>query len=311
MISIIIPIYNAEKYLNRMLSSIKEQTYTDYELLLINDGSIDCSELICKEAQKQDKRIRYLSQSNRGVSSARNLGIKEAKGEFITFLDADDKIDSNYLFELYKECNKADISVCKVIVENECGKELFEFNPRNRNLDATEALNYLLSRIEINSGPYAKMFRKQILESVKFPNMKTYEDIIFNIKAFSNAKNINCIDSVAYHYIQNSDSTMNNFMKTPSLDIINATTIIMDFIQENNQISKKCEYITLSHLYQYINSMLIKNKIENTFFNESLVLYRKYYRRILANNYFSAKEKVLFGLFCLRIGYINKKIIRF
>ena len=100
MISIIIPIYNAEAALERMLVSLSKQTFGDYELLLINDGSTDNSEVICLGAQRNDKRIRYISQTNQGVSAARNLGIKESHGDYITFLDADDETSPNYFFEL-------------------------------------------------------------------------------------------------------------------------------------------------------------------------------------------------------------------
>ena len=99
-ISIIVPIYNSEKYLDECLLSIQNQSYTNFEVLLINDGSTDNSNFICEKFVSQDVRFRHFSQENKGVSSARNYGLKEASGEFITFIDSDDYVEANHLEEL-------------------------------------------------------------------------------------------------------------------------------------------------------------------------------------------------------------------
>lgn len=311
MISIIIPIYNAEADLERMIVSVSKQTFRDYELLLINDGSTDNSEAICLEAQQQDKRIRYISQTNQGVSAARNFGLKEAHGDYITFLDADDEIDTNYLYELYNACQDADISICKVIVETEDGKITREFDPEYRKINAVQSLELLLLRKQINSGPYAKLFKKTVLNYIEFPPLRAYEDILFNVFAFSKVSSVQCIDTTAYHYIQNKNSAMGAFLKMPSLDIINATDSIMQFLNVNKEISRECEYITLSHLLQYILTMVEAKNTENSFIDESVKLYKKYYLNILKNKYFPWKEKVVYGLICLKIVYLNGKFIKF
>ena len=100
-ISIIIPIYNVESYLRKCLDSIMEQSFSYFELLLINDGSTDSSGQICQEYVEKDDRIRYFEKENGGVSSARNFGIKHSRGEYITFIDSDDWVDSDYLEVLY------------------------------------------------------------------------------------------------------------------------------------------------------------------------------------------------------------------
>ena len=311
MISIIIPIYNAEAALERMLVSVSKQTFGDYELLLINDGSTDNSEVICLEAQRNDKRIRYISQTNQGVSAARNLGIKESQGDYITFLDADDEIDTNYLYELYNACQDVDISICKVIVETEDGKITREFDPEYKKISAVQSLELLLLRKQINSGPCAKLFKKTVLDYIEFPPLRAYEDILFNVLAFSKVSSVRCINTTAYHYIQNINSAMGGFLKMPSLDIINATDSIMQFLNVNKEVSRECEYITLSHLFQYVLPMLDAKKTENSFIKESVKLYKKYYLKILKNKYFIWKEKVVYGLFCLGIGYLNGKFIKF
>ena len=121
MISVIIPIYNAAPYLPEMLQSLLEQTECDLEILLINDGSTDSSADICKAAAQEDARIRYVFEQNAGVSAARNRALTLAKGEYIAFLDADDRIDLNYFEQLSLACRGADISVCAISVETRDG----------------------------------------------------------------------------------------------------------------------------------------------------------------------------------------------
>ena len=307
MISIILPIYNAEAFLKRMLVSVSKQTFENYELLLINDGSTDDSELICLEAQQKDKRIRYIRQTNQGVSAARNLGLKESKGEYITFLDADDEIDNNYLYELYNACRDVDISVCKVLGETEEGYVNFEFNPGNRYLNSKDALNCLLSRTKINSGPCAKLFKKNLIESIRFPNLKAYEDILFNILVFHSAVCIRCVDTTAYHYINNNDSAMNKFSNMPSLDIVKATDIIMQYLGANPDLSLECEYITLSHLYQYVIVYYSRGLSNNKSIKESRKVFRKNIIKLIANSYFTWKEKILYCLFAVNIDILKNR----
>ena len=223
MISVIIPIYNTGKLLNRMLQSIQKQSYKDLEIILINDGSTDESEKECKKAAINDERIRYFYQENAGVSSARNYGMKVARGEYIAFLDSDDEIDKEYFEQLLLGCKNADIAVCNVIVENSDNEELLRFEMSKQVLTSVQALNQLLTRKGINSGPYAKLFRRNIIDNLQFPKLKVYEDILFVKDAFRKAKRVSVINNVSYHYYQNEGSAMHMRQKTPSLDIINAT----------------------------------------------------------------------------------------
>ena len=119
MISIIIPIFNAENYLKRMLESILGQSYQKFECILIDDGSSDSSYSICKEYEEKDTRMRCFTQKNHGVSYTRNKGISLARGKFIAFLDADDFIPPNYLYELVKCCEIGDVAICDTVFLDE------------------------------------------------------------------------------------------------------------------------------------------------------------------------------------------------
>lgn len=304
MISVIIPIYNTSKLLNRMLKSVQEQSYKDLEIILINDGSTDESEQECKKAAVNDKRIRYFYQENAGVSSARNYGMKVAQGEYVAFLDSDDEIDKEYFEQLLIACKNADIAVCNVVVENDDKEEISRFEMNNQMLTSIQALNQLLTRKGINSGPCAKLFRKKIIEGLYFPDLKVYEDILFVKDAFIKAKKVSVINSVAYHYYQNEGSAMHTRSNTPSLDIINATEQLLKFEKENKQLNPECIYITFSHLYQYVQLLKYEDSEENeNFIKESRKIFYKNYKMLINCKSFTKKEMIIYLLFILGWGY--------
>lgn len=310
MISVIIPIYNAARYLPNMIRCIAAQTEQSFEVILIDDGSIDDSRDICDRIVSQDARFRCIHQPNSGVSSARNRGIKEATGDYLTFLDADDAIPSNYLHELLCACQNADIAVCDVAVK-ERGKETKRFSLSPSILTQTEALNALLTRQTINSGPCAKLFRRELLDSLAFPPLKAYEDILFVKDAFSKAKRIGVTNRTAYDYIQNAQGAMSSFAKTPSLDIIKATDELLGFIGMRRDLSPRTFYITVSHLMQYVKPLLDKPSEENmAFILSARQLYRNYQMQILKCAAFPWKEKIIYLTFVYGWQFEHKRLTR-
>lgn len=310
MISIIIPIFNAEKELNRMLQSIQNQSVTEYEVIMIDDGSRDKSAEICKKFASHDTRFQYYYQENKGVSTARNNGLKKARGEYITFVDADDEIDSNYLEVLMNLCQHSDIVVCDVVVEYN-GMEKKRFTGEDALLTKEEAINLLLNRKIINSGPCAKLFKRNIIGEVEFPVMKTYEDILFNLFVFSNAAIVTVTSKTQYHYIENSQGAMSSMSKAPSEDIIVASERIIQFIKERNGVIKpECLYVTISHLFQYVLSM-VRGECEwdRTFIMKTKLLFKKYYLDILKCTAIPKKEKIVFICFVFGWVYTNEKWI--
>lgn len=302
-ISIIVPIYNTEKYLEKLLDSISKQTYTNYEVLLVNDGSTDKSEVICNKWRENDSRFLYFYQTNQGVSAARNLGLEKMTGDYVVFIDSDDVIDSDYLETLLIGCKNADICVCDVVVEaNQEIKKVFSCHEKLLNRE--EALNKLFEREEINSGPCAKIYRKDILKNVRYRKMKTYEDILFVMDAFANSRCIASTNMTRYHYIENDTGAMSNMLKNPSTDIIVATDIIMKFLQKNTNLSAKSLYITISHLLQYAFEILKKNCYrDDTFLYETRNLYRRYLINIIKCSSIPVREKILFVMFLMRLVY--------
>ena len=312
MISVIIPIYNAEKYLPRTIKCLQNQIYSYFEVLLLDDGSVDSSGEICKKVVETDHRFIYHYQENGGVSAARNNGLKLSKGEYITFIDADDEIPENYLSELYEILveNNCQMSVCDVAVYKN-GKELNRFTSEKERLTSKTALNYILTRKNINSGPYAKLFRREILEKIEFPSLKAYEDILFVVKAVEKCVSVAITNKTEYKYIQNEGSAMSTFMKIPSKDIIIASDYLLDFINENNILDPMCFYITASHLMQYVIPLVnIINDSAKEFINEARKIYKKHKFGIIKCKAFPPKERATYLLFAYGWFYNNRKIIR-
>jgi glycosyltransferase involved in cell wall biosynthesis len=306
-ISVIIPVYNAASTLPATVRAVLAQTYADLELLLINDGSTDGSGAVCDGFA--DPRVRVFHRENGGVSAARNLGLSQAAGEYITFLDADDIVPADYLQVLYDACRNADIAVCDVVSIQD-DREKARFTHPDAVLTQREALDFLLTRRRINSGPCAKLFRREMLQGLTFPPLKAYEDILFVREAFCHADHIAVTDRTEYRYIQNPAGAMSRFFKAPSPDIIRATDALLEFIGGRPDLSPDCFYITASHLMQYAMPAA-QNPEGRDFVLQSRKLYRKYWRQLLACPAFPWKEKIVFSLFILGwmyTGHNTKRI---
>ena len=210
MISVIIPVYNAQKYLLECVSSVRSQTYPDLQIILINDGSTDSSGAICDALANEDSRIQVIHQPNRGVSAARNAGLKAATGDLISFIDADDTLDPDmyeYLIRLLEEYD-ADIAHCayRHIVGEEVRliHDTKQIYPQTRE----EALECLVgSRLFVGSL-WNKLYRREILEGLLFDeNIKINEDILYNYFAFKNARRSVFADAAKYNYIAHKTSS--------------------------------------------------------------------------------------------------------
>lgn len=297
MISVIIPAYNVADKISKMFQCLERQTEKNLEIIVVDDGSTDALENLCKGTIINNKNIYYIKQSNQGVSIARNCGLKAASGEYIAFLDADDLIADNYFEELLKTITEDDVAVCDIVVDKE-NMKMSRFTANNTKMSSATAINLLLTREKINSGPCGKLFRRKVLENVTFPNLKVYEDILFVLKAFEQAATIASTNRTEYYYLQNTGSAMHQLVENPSMDIVRATDKIVQFILKNRiQLDQKCFYITMSHLFQYVGLHDRKQKKNNSFIKAVRHIYRKYYFSLLVCPIYTWKERVLYTLF--------------
>lgn len=200
MISVIVPVYKAEKYLRRCIDSILAQTYTDFELLLIDDGSPDRSGEICDEYAKQDSRVRVFHKPNGGVSSARNLGLDNAKGDWITFVDADDYIHSDFLTE-YAKYNDVDLVVGSFEVVGTDEKWTAILSDSYYDFDSFRSVFIdLVLRINFTT-PWCKFFKRNLLKDLRFDEkVISGEDTIFVLKYINVIKNLRTNSCPYYFY---------------------------------------------------------------------------------------------------------------
>lgn len=212
-ISVIIPVYNAEKYLQNCLDSILKQSYKNIEIICVNDGSIDNSQNILNKYARQDKRLISIEKENGGVSIARNNGISMASGEYIAFVDSDDYIESNYIEELYLSIvsNKADLAICKVNnfgCLNRVDKLSYNYMELNENYeDEWEEIN----RNFLLYGPCNKLYKTTIIKKndILFPKDITYgEDLLFNFHYLEYIKNISFTNQTTYFYRKDSPDSL-------------------------------------------------------------------------------------------------------
>lgn len=210
-ISVIVPIYKVEKYLDQCVRSIVDQTYTDLEIILVDDGSPDrCGEL-CENWAKQDSRIRVIHKENGGLSDARNAGLAVATGSLVSFIDSDDAIAPTFLEALYTAMvqSKAQVAECAVRLVNEEGKVL-----RTRGVSQSEVLHKIdaLRRLVLEEGVYQtvwnKLYRREVIDGILFEKGKYNEDDFWTYRVFDRLDRLALIHEPLYDYLQRGGSIM-------------------------------------------------------------------------------------------------------
>ena len=255
-VSVVVPVYNVEDYIERCLDSIINQNFKHIEIIAINDGSTDSSLSILKHYSCKDKRIRIIDSSNKGVSNARNLGVREARGDFIVFVDSDDWIDKDMIKKMYTylKKEKADLVMCTYVREfkNRSKEKIFDL-PNVCIYGENDIKDKLLRKLvgpignELSNPEYldalgtvwGKMYRSEILKNndFRFVDLKyigSGEDTLFNIYAFNKFKRVVIINEPMYHYWKDNPNSIttgsiSNFLEKRK----NYFTIIRSFINEN------------------------------------------------------------------------------
>ena len=233
MISLIVPVYNVEEYLEECLESIRKQTYQDIEVILVNDGSTDGSHAICERYCQMDKRFRLINQKNQGQSVARNRGVKESLGEYIMFVDSDDVGSLGLLEQLMKymsdgidivECNRTE----DIQSLNEEKKDIHV-----KEFDSDEAL-YQCFNHGVSWSPVAKLYRREIVEKVPFLENLIYEDFYTGIVSLKYIHKMRKINYIGYYYRYHTSSTMNQKYSEKNLDIFKVGEKLLEEFREDN-----------------------------------------------------------------------------
>lgn len=247
-VSVIVPVYNSEKYIDRCIKSILEQTYKNFELILINDGSKDNSINILNKYKKKDKRISIIDKKNEGVAKTRNLGIQKAKGKYVIFIDNDDFINKNYVETYYKiiKEKKLDIVIGGYERVNSKGKVIKRVEFKNRPFNK-EMIYKICS-------PWAKIYKKSFLikNSIQFLSGNLGEDNYFNLQALLISKNIFTTDYVGYKWYFNDESISNTIQKGfEASDVLLLLDNCYNVIKRKKLIEEYYDFIE-NYLYVYI-----------------------------------------------------------
>ena len=231
-ISIIIPVYGVEKYIAKCIESIKAQTFINFEAILINDGTKDNSVAVAEKAIAGDERFIILHKENGGQGSARNLGLDNARGEYIAFIDSDDWVEPNYLKAMYEKiiAENADVCTCDVRILSPSGKleKVFKSNPEKYVL-YNDSLNVFFY---ISNWMWDKLFKAEIFRGMRFdPAVRTFEDAHFVFRLIYKKK-ITSVDKPLYNYIQHVGSTSNDVKPSYLEDRLAVYQTQMDFSKQ-------------------------------------------------------------------------------
>ena len=232
-ISIIVPLYNVEEYLEECLESIRNQTYTDIEVILVNDGSTDGSKQICERFCDQDSRFKLVTQENQGQSVARNRGFKESRGQYIMFVDSDDVINTDVL-EVLLPYMKTDVDIV------ECGmtrdKESFFLNKIPTTVfegNSKEAILNCIAFRAVKFCAFTKLYRREIVEKIPFLEGYIYEDVFTGINYLNHIRKIIVIDYIGYYYRIRPNSTMTKSFHEKDLDIFHVGEKLIESFTDN------------------------------------------------------------------------------
>lgn len=303
LISIIVPVYNVEKYVKKCIESIIEQTYKNLEIILIDDGSTDESGKICDEFNNKDKRIKVIHKQNGGLSDARNVGIDNANGEYVSFIDSDDYVNDDYielLFDTVKQYD-ADMSIAshrviyeKNIIDRSTG-ENFCTEPK-------EILEMLLYDNGIDTSAWGKLYKKSLFNEIRFPKGRLFEDSATTYKLIDKSKKIAVCSKPIYNYVIRNNSISNENFSEKKLDLIVSTEEMTNYIKNNYpELEKACNR-RLMYAYLSTLTQLAKSKVKNKKIQKKLMEYIcKNRRSVLRDKSIPKRDRI--GLLSTVLGF--------
>ena len=257
MISVIIPVYNGEKYISECIESVLKQTFGDFEIIVINDGSTDNTAEICKKFDK----IKYFYQKNRGVSKSREKGLQMSKGEYITFIDSDDKVKGDFLEKMLSEMGSCDIVCCNSIDEAEFKKDIY-INEDEILTDKERIFKDYFSLKRYTTCIWGKLFKRSILEKVEFPQMEYAEDTFVVQRYFEICGKIKLLIYAGYFYRDNEHGKMHSFMgMREKLDMLKCSLYICERCMKYSTVSAVAKRRLTESLFDLLVHFDVKNEV--------------------------------------------------
>ncbi len=300
-ISVVVPVYNVERYLDKCIQSLINQDFDSYEIILIDDGSTDKSPYICDGYEKNSKRIRTIHKANGGLGDARNYGVKNSFGKYVTFVDSDDYVEKKYLSNLWKLIStySADICITRIkranenqdVVPHDCGETYC--------LEKREAICSMYSHQGFGWSACGKLFKRELLIEHPFPS-GYYEDCAVMYRILDDCEKIAVGDYLYnYHYINHEGSILQSRLSDKHYRIFEICEEFDCFI---NKEYRDLYFLTLLLKRSAITQMLSCQRMEwgeyNSIFMKYRSLFRRHIRTILSNKNISSTNKIMHLLYC-------------
>lgn len=313
-LSIIVPVYGVEKYIDKCLNSLVKQSLKEIEIIVVNDGTKDNSQkIIDKYVKKYPDKIKSYIKENGGQGSARNYGLKKTTGEYIGYVDSDDFVEKDMYKKLY---NKAKENNYDIVV---CGNYNVSEDYQNKNIDAfinnynTDLENIFFGKMAV----WNKIYKRDILikNKLEFKEKVWYEDLAFTLKAIMNSNTFAFIDEPLYDYLIREGSTMNNSNVKRNLEILEAFNDILSYIQHNKkeEYFSKIEFLAIDHIYISAIVRVLKaeadDKVKRETINKLIDYMNKKFPNYKNNKYIntlSKNRKIIYKLINIKMyGLIN------
>jgi glycosyltransferase involved in cell wall biosynthesis len=311
-VSVIVPVYNVAKYIERCVESIMGQTHKDIDVILVDDGSSDGSGDICDELAKKYVKIKVIHQKNRGLSGARNVGIRAARGEYLVFVDSDDYVDEEFVAKLYAAVDKRgpSVAVCgyrevrgareKNVLPSEVGR-----------MTGGEALTNLLTKQDdIDVVAWNKLYHHTLFDEVEFPEGEIHEDNLTTYKLYALAKTVSYVGVALYYYVRRDDSITSEyrlFDRGRYKEQAARESVI--WLKKNNVRHVGAAKVALFYAkLTYLDEMVAVSEIDRKMWKKQVDWILNNYAEIKSEGYLSGKMRIY--VMILRFGVMPYRVVK-
>lgn len=307
LVSILIPAYNVEDYIEDCLKSVIKQSYENTEIIIVNDGSTDRTLDICKKYCKKDKRIVIINKKNGGVSEARNVALSKCNGNYIAFVDSDDVIDGDYINRLMCAIvdNNADVACCgykKIKKISAIAKKARYRNHQNKTFNNIEALESLLYQKELDTSLWDKIIKKSCFRGIKFNDVKIFEDLDVMYKIFGNSKKIVYVDDELYYYRIRPESLTNKKISEDNLKVLDIVlTMKKNIVKKYPSLEGACNSRLLAVYFYFIR----KNNKKDDLYKECVAKIKELRKIVEKDEKISRRTKIGILISKINIDLIN------
>ena len=284
LVSVVVPVYNIEKFVSKCLNSLRVQTYDKIEIIVVDDGSTDKSGEICDETAKLDERVKVLHQKNKGLSGARNAGIRAAKGEFVCLVDGDDYVRENFVEEMARK------------VRDGVGVIICGYNstiPEDVTTTGEKATIKLLTKQEnMEIVAWNKMYRRGLISNFKYPEGENYEDTLTTYKILAAAKKVSYVPKSLYEYLERAGSIMSGSKAEKRLLAREkAAREATEYFKGRADLRDAAEIALLTANFAFAD-FAIQKKIDEKYFEKCWKFVRENKNKLMKNQFMTAKLKL-------------------